>query len=180
MPILAVNQFGQIYQTDPDREDGLGFGYAPECVDQGDLTLGSAYLKSQGIRQKELLRLKQNQAQLDREDAVMKKREKEQKLMNEKRDMAQFRMQENPVMKAAITRKALSMGCSCEYSTPVSGNVMTANGQSGSRGLTRDEKVIRDVMMGKSHSAYQVDPAEHEQHRQRIEAQKRLRLMARR
>jgi len=180
MPILAVNQMGQIISTDPDREDGLGFGYAPECVDQGDLTLGSAYLKSQGIRQQELLRLKRNQQLLDREDAIMQKREEAKKRQAQQRDMAQARMQENPAMKEAITRKALSMGCSCEYSTPMSGNVMTANGLSGRNGLSRDQRVIHDVMMGKTHTAYNTEADEMLQHKHRIEAQRRLRLMAKR
>lgn len=180
MPILAVNQFGQIYQTDPDREDGLGFGYAPECVDQGDLTLGSAYLKSQGIRQQELLKLKRNQTLLDQQDAIIQKRGEAKKRAAIKRDMAQARMQENPAMKEAITRKALSMGCSCEYSTRMSGNVLTANGQSGVKGMSRDQRVIHDVMLGKSHGAYRTEGDEMEQHKHRVEAQRRLRLMAKR
>lgn len=180
MPILAVNQFGQIYQTDPDREDGLGFGYAPECVEQGDLTLGSAYLKSQNVRQNDLIKLRRDQQQLDREDEYMRAQERAKRNEAYRRDTAQLRMLENPQMKMAVLRKAHSMGCECEYSTPISGNVMTANGQAGYKGLNRDQRVLQDVAAGNTHTAYKADPEEVRQHQERIAAQRLLRLKARR
>lgn len=180
MPILAVNEYGQIYQTDPDREDGLGFGYAPECVDQGDLTLGSAYLKSQGVRQQELLQLRRDQRMLDREDAIIRARAQAQKKLEMEKEMAQHRMMENPRMQEAVLRKALSMGCPCEYSTPLDGNVFSANGMNGRNGMSRDQRVIHDVAFGRAHGAYKVDPVEARQHEERIRAQRLLRLNARR
>jgi hypothetical protein len=181
MPILAVDQFGRIYETSPDREDGLGFGQRPECVSQGDLTLGAAYLKSQAVRQRELIQLKRDQRAMDAEDATTRAIAQRSFEARVKRDRAEARMLENPVMREALTRKALAMGCDCEYSTPMSGNVMTANGQSGWRGMSRDAQMIHHAVTGEGvNTAYQVDPEEELQHRQRVEAERLLRLKARR
>jgi hypothetical protein len=180
MSRLAVNQFGQIYATDPDREDGGGYGYTPECVSQQDVTLGSAYLKAQGVRQGDLLKLRRDQQFLDQEEAAQRRIANHNRTIAEKRDMAQARMLENPAMKAAVLKKALGEGCDCEYRTPMSGNVMSANGQFGILGMTPDQQTIHSVAMGRNSGVHRVDPNEARQAAERAAAQKIMRLRARR
>jgi hypothetical protein len=180
MPILAVDQFGHIYQTDPDREDGLGVGYFPGRVYQNDVTLGAAYLTSQKQRTADLLRLKKENKAMDAEDEMTRRIAKAQVQKRKYDEARNTEFLANPEVHAALQKKALQMGCQCEYSTPMSGNVMTANGQNGRNGLNRDQRVMQDVAMGNRHSAYHVDPAEEEQYRHRMEAQRILRVNARR
>jgi|GEM_PF-4000142 len=180
MPILKVDQNGQIYASDPDREDGQGYGYAPECVEQQDLTLGSAYLKSQGVRQAELVKLRRDQRILDHEAEAKKMQTLMMNDRAKKRDMAQVRIMENPVAKNAVMKKALSMGCNCEYKTPMSGNVLSANGQFGIRGMTPDQQTIHSVAMGRDSGVHRVDQGEAQQHQMRIQAERIMRIKARR
>lgn len=182
MPILAVNPHtGQLYATSPDRADGLGFGYAPECETQQDLTLGSAYLKANQRRTADLLKSKRQQEIMDRNDRVQSLAKRQQRVNAQQREAKVLAMMEQPEYKEAALKRAVSMGCSCEYSTKMSGNVLTANGQSGFGGMTRDQQVIHHAVYGMgANTAYKVDSVEAEQHRMRQEAQRLLRLRARR
>lgn len=181
MPILAVNQFGQIYETSPDREDGGGYGGSPECVSQGDLTLGAAYIKSQAARQQELLKQRRDNKYLDAKDATTRMIAFAAAKNAKAKNAAEARLLADPKVQKAATQKALNMGCSCEYSTPMSGNVMTANGQKGWAGMSRDQQVIHYAVTGQgSNVAHRADPAEVAQANQRAQAERILRLKARR
>lgn len=186
MPILALGPNGQLYATSPDREDGLGLGYEPECVDQSDLTLGSVYLKAQEQRRAETLRrYRQNQI-MDAKDNAFQMRSRMIAFAKQKRDAAEARMYENPDMVEAITKKAHAQAmagahCPCEYRTQMSGNAMTHNGQSGWRGMSRDQQAIHHAVTGMGYNvAHAADPEEVRQLQHKLEAERILRVKARR
>lgn len=180
MPILKIDSMGNIYQSSPDREDGGGYGGHPECVSQGDLTLGSAYLKSQESRRNQILKLRRDQKQLDHQEYLQKIQNAELQHRFRQKEARESEMQSDPVMREAGVKKALSMGCPCDYKTPMSGNVMTANGQSGFAGMSRDQQVIHSVVSGRgSAQAFGIDPVEKRQHDMKVAAERAIRLKAR-
>jgi len=171
---------GRLYSSSPDREDGGGYGGHPECVTEGDLTLGSAYLKSQASRRESVLKLRRDQRQLDQDEHAQKIQNHELQQRFRRKEAAEARMLDNPEMREAGVRKAIAMGCSCEYKTPMSGNVMTANGLSGFAGMSRDQQTIHSVVSGHgSGTAFGADPEEVKQHRMKMEAERHLRLKSR-
>jgi hypothetical protein len=181
MPILKVDAMGNLYTSSRDSEDGSGYGDSPVCVPQGDVTLGSAYLKAGAEQRKSLLKSKRDQEWIDNNDRKMAK------IQNIQRGFAKFQerkldhMNSLPHMKDAAIKKALAMGCDCDYSTAMSGNVMTANGQGGWDGMSRDQKTIHYALSGMGRdTSHEVDPIEAQQHREKIQAQRLLRLKARR
>lgn len=183
MPILALGPNGKIYQTSPDRADGLGFGCAPQVVEQQDLTLGSAYLKSQDRRRQELIRAHQNQQILDAQSARAQEVALRKQAEARRRQAAEARMYENPDLVNAVTKRAImnGMGCSGEYSTAMSGNVLTSNGQSGWRGMSRDQKTIHHAITGAgANTAFRPDPEEMRQKQMMKHAENSLRMKARR
>ncbi len=180
MPILRVDSMGRLYSSSSDREDGGGYGGHPECVTEGDLTLGSAYLKSQASRRDSVLKLRRDQRQLDAQEHAQKIQNDELKRRFRVQEAAEARVLENPEMREAGVRKALAMGCSCDYKTPMSGNVMTANGQSGFAGMTRDQQTIHNVVSGMgTNTAFGVDPEEAKQHNMMKAAERQIRLKSR-
>lgn len=180
MPILALGPNGQIYQTSPDRADGLGFGCAPETVDQQDVTLGSAYLKSQARRREELLKAHYQQKILDQRAAQAERLALKREALAKKKERMVASMYENPELVKAVTKKALQMGCDCEYKTAMSGNVMTANGQSGWRGMSRDQQTLHHAVTGMGRNvAYRPDPVEVQQRQAMKRAENALRMKAR-
>lgn len=187
MPILAVDKFGRIYQTSPDREDGLGIHEYPEACDQQDMTLGNAYLKSEARRNDGVMRNRLQQRMMDAEEAAYEQKMRAEYRSKLRREMLhEAIMAENEELQQNRLRKALQMGCACDYSQGVTGNVMSANGQFGEKGLSRDERTIKHALNPAkypSNPAFGVDPAEEEQHRNRMAAyqvlQKRSRGISR-
>lgn len=177
MPILAMDQYGRIYQTSPDRADGLGYGCSPESVPQGDLTLGSAYLKAGAERTAELIRRKRQQDILDHQERQQKIANFNRVQIGKRQAEMEERSLDNPEIQATARKKALAMGCECEYKTSMSGNVMTANGQSGWAGMSRDQQTIHHALTGMgNNTAHRVDPVEAEMFRQNQEAMRIIRL----
>ena len=161
MPILALNQFGQIYETSPDREDGLGYGRSPEVVDQSDLTLGAAYLKAQNERRNSQIHrhhAQKLQDQMDMHHRVMRQRQMGAMHAMEQRHN---KMMEHPVMKQEMIKRAAMQGCACEYKSKLTGNVMTANGMDGWAGMNRDQQAIHHALTGQGNNvAFALDPVE--------------------
>ena len=46
MPILKMDRFGNVYESNPDRHDGTGVGAIPRQVTRGDTFFGDAGEKS--------------------------------------------------------------------------------------------------------------------------------------
>lgn len=181
MPILRVDEMGQIYASSPDREDGGGYGHSPECVPQGDLTLGAAYLKAGASRTNDLLTARRNQEAADRAEEEALRRAKLARKMQKRFEADQEELMHHPAMQEAAVRKALSGPCTCEYKQPLTGNVMTANGLSGWAGMSRDQKTIHNAVLGMGRdTSFSVDPVEARQAQMRKQAEKLLRLKARR
>lgn len=179
MPILAVDQFGRIYSTSPDSEDGTGFGNSPGCVDQTDLTLGSAYLKAQARRRQEHLGAHRAQKLSDEVDRINRANARVRAKAQRQKQIGHNEMMLNPGIQRAAQKKALMAGCSCDYKTSMSGNVMTANGQSGWAGMSRDQQVIHHAVTGMgNNTAHKVDPSEARAHQMRVEATRLMRLNA--
>lgn len=159
MPILAVDQMGRIYQTSGDRADGLGFGAYPTCESQSDTTLGSAYLKSQARRTAELLNRKRNQAILDKREQQMGQARAMRARQIQNQNMQKHLMMQNPDVRRAVLKQGLKVPNSLEYKGPTGGNVMSANGLKGLAGMTRDQQVIHNTVLGLGQAqAHPVDP----------------------
>ena len=175
MPILAVDQFGQLYETSPDRADGKGYKGHATPVAQADVTLGNAYLKAQKQYNAQVAKEKQIQAHLDRQDAIKMARLNQEKVrLRDQRAMSQGLSQNQDYQQAQLRKAVQSgkMGASHDSSYILSGNGMTANGRSGWHGMTRDQKVIHHHMSGlgaKPTVAHQVDP--HELNQARLKQQ---------
>jgi hypothetical protein len=171
MPILAVDQFGKIYETSPDRADGLGYkGHAP-TVSQGDVTLGSAYIKANRDYGLGNVRDARNrQIEDDFEKRERRQARQEQAALHAKQADDQALL-ENELYQRSLLRRAIQMGCSSDYTTQMSGNVMTANGRSGWHGMDQTQKVVNRHLapMGEQ-VAFRPDPVEVEQARQRARA----------
>jgi hypothetical protein len=180
MPILALNQFGQIYETSPDTEDMTGYGRSPHSVDQQDLTLGNAYLKSQAVRRNAQIGRQQAQEIQDTVDAynraVKARRKMEQRLMEER----EAEVMSNPALKQQVLKQAVMQGCKCEETRPLTGNVFSANGMSGWAGMTRDQQAIHHVLSGMGNNvAHALDPMEARQAQMRDYANHVMRSKAR-
>lgn len=181
MPILAVDQFGKIYATSSDRSDGLGFSSQPTPVGQGDLTLGAAYLKSQDARRDSILQSRRAQKIMDAREAKAKEFYMKRKQAEHDRLKREERMLDNPKIQAAAVRKAIGMGCSCEYETQMSGNALSSNGQYGFRGMGRDQETVYHHINGTGRNlAHKVDQVEAKQHEMNKLMSNHLRLKARR
>ena len=183
MPILAVDQNGRIYQTSPDRADGKGYGSSPECVNEGDLTLGSAYLKSQKAQREEVLRQRRAQEILDREDEIARYNAKLRRRQQSRRNQHEAEAALNQDSQQALIKRSMMNGCTCAEPvvTSMSGNGLSHNGRQGWDGMSRDQKTIHHALTGQgSNTAYFSDPIEVEQMRQKAEAERILRLKARR
>jgi hypothetical protein len=111
MPILRVDSMGRLYESSPDRADGLGYGGHAPGVTQGDMTYGATYLKSQQQYQQNVMRDKQMQAAQDRLDAVNRDKLRRQALQNRQREMMQGEFMKNPKVKNAMIKRGLAMGC---------------------------------------------------------------------
>ena len=182
MPILAVDQNGQIYVTSADRADGMGYSSSPECVTVGDLTLGAAYLKSQSRQNQSLLHAHRQQRLVDAKearDATMYRKQIEKEA---RKARAEDAMYANPETQERLLRRAVGMnGCGCEsVPTGMSGNAMTANGQTGFAGMSRDQQTIYNALTGRGNAtAFGVDPVEQEQAQHKMRANRILRSKAR-
>ena len=166
-----MDQFGRIYESDPNRADGGGFGKHATPVTQGDVTLGSAYLKSQAAQHTEAIK-EQKIRHLEDQQARQKLRSERDELARIKIKAAnEAELASNRQYQQNLQRKALSMGCDCNQARPLTGNVMTANGQFGYAGMNRSQKTIHERTMGAPVvSAFQVDPIEAEQARMKQQA----------
>jgi hypothetical protein len=148
MPILRVDQFGRIYESSPDREDGLGYKGHAQPVTQGDVTLGSAFAKANKaynesvVREHQTRRLEDYNTKQQRETARRIAATKRVNAMNENR------LRDNEAYQNHLKAKAVSMGCAHNYHDEMSGNRLTANGQSGINGMSRDQKAIHLAYYG--------------------------------
>lgn len=161
MPILAIDDQGQIYEASPDRPDGKGYkGHAAQ-VGQSDLTLGNAYLKSACELRNRVLEEKRNQA--DIEIVERRERNKQREILQKKRDLAmnEDELMRNDLYQRNRVRAAVQMGCKCSPSTALSGDGLTANGRKGWDGMNRDQQAIHHHLTGMgTNTAHPVDPIE--------------------
>ena len=172
MPILAVDQFGRLYETSPDRDDGLGYKSHARPVTTGDLTLGSAYLKSQATYNQTVMKERDALLRQDQQDRLEAKRAHDQRMKVMRREMIQNTMGQDETVKRNQLEKALSQGYSCGCKSALSGNPLTANGQSGYQGLDRTQKALihRTTGLGED-VTYKVDPVELYQRQMEAQAQ---------
>lgn len=166
MPILRVDNLGRIYQTSRDREDGGGFSSYASPVTQGDVTLGSAYVKAAREVRNVNIRNSQINGILD-EQAKNRALQAQYQVAQARANAAsQNRLRENDLYKKNQIKRAVSMGCSCDISTPLTGNHLTANGQFGYKGMSRDQKAIHEHFAGvPKFSAHRVNEQELQQKR---------------
>jgi hypothetical protein len=173
MPILAVDSMGRIYETSPDREDGQGIKEYPSSCDQQDNTLGNAYLKDQARRRDLVMRERLSQefeAQKAKMHQMALRQQKMGAMVRERMEQAAMN---DPRIKQNQIRRALSMGCKCEHEVGVMGNVMSANGQKGYKGMSRDQQTLHHALNPSAfpkNTAFGVDPVEQKQFAERVKA----------
>jgi hypothetical protein len=167
MPMLAIDNKGNFYQTSGDRGDGLGFGSYPTPVGQTDVTLGAAYLKAQAERTRSQLFRAQAQRMQDRNDQVMAGVARDRRQMAARKEAAMASYTQHPVVQEQLLKRAIQMGCDCGAKSKANGNELTANGQFGWRGMSRDQQIIHHELtegrMGADVSR-RADPMEVRQH----------------
>lgn len=177
MPILAVNQFGQVYETSPDREDGLGIKDYPSEIQQQDCTLGQAYLKSEAAQRDFVMRERQSR-KLEQAKDEARRAEAHRRYASQKRQEAKMgNILNQPDIIQHQLKKALQMGCACDYTQGVNGNVMSANGKIGYQGMSRDQQTIHYALNPTKYGtnpAHSVDPEEQRQYEQRMGAYRML------
>ena len=149
MPILRVDQFGRIYQSDPNREDGLGYGGHAYPVTQGDLTLGSAYIKASRDYNNQVTKDARNRR---RDDAKQKSQDQRasaaRELAQDQQEKAR-ELQDCELYRRKMANEAVTLGCECKTLPSVmSGDGMTANGQTGFNGMSRDQQTIHNHYLG--------------------------------
>jgi hypothetical protein len=156
-----MDQMGNLYQVSGDRADGLGFGHYPTSVSQTDVTLGAAYLKAQGQRtHDQITRMRAQKAQ-DNRDALMGRLAADRKRSITRREAAMGAIARHPVVMDRLTRQALQMGHCDGCCNGMNGNTLTANGQSGWRGMSRDQQIIHHTLTGMGADvSRRVDPVE--------------------
>lgn len=181
MPILAVDQFGRIYETSRDRADGLGYEKYPDCVTEGDVTLGAAYLKSQSRRREDNIKRHRDQQVLDQNEKMIMKQKQNMKDQRRREEMVEAEMLQNPMVQQRLMQRAAMNGCNCKsIPTAISGNALSSNGMSGFNGMSRDQQSIHHAVTGMGrNTAHAVDPMEMKQAKMRAEAQKILMAKAR-
>lgn len=148
MSRLAVDNMGRIYQVNGDRDDGQGSGTYPTCQSQSDTTLGNAYLQAQSKRSADLIRAKKQQEIMNFNDEMAKRAAKLKKRQMIARDNAMGAIQRDPRVKEGLLRKAIQMGCKCDDQSAQMNGRLTANGESGWRGMTRDQQIIHHELTG--------------------------------
>lgn len=155
MPILKVDQFGRIYESSPDREDGGGYGRHATPVTQGDVTLGAAYLKANKNYQDEVLKnaqMRKMEAEERNRQIHMAKR-KAAVLRNQAYNEA--RLRENEAYQQHLTKKALQMGSGCKGMG------------CGCENMTRDQKALHAYLSGTGvDSSYMISKTEIAQKRE--------------
>lgn len=158
MPILRMDQFGRIYESSPDREDGLGYKGHATPVTQGDVTLGSAYIKSNRELREQALREARLKKMEEAEAARQRKIAREKAMQARVKAMKEDRLLQNEAYQENLKKKALQMGCACtEMKDSLVGNKLTANGQTGYAGMSRDQQAIHRHLSGMGvGKAYQI------------------------
>ena len=148
MPILRVDQFGRIYESSPDREDGLGYKGHATPVSQGDLTLGSAYAKSNKALNEQVMREKRLRKAEDAQAAQQREVARRKAMANRIKAASDQKLRDNESYQNYLKGKAISMGCPCTLDNKLSGNGLTANGRTGIAGMSRDQQAIHRAYHG--------------------------------
>lgn len=177
MPILAVDKFGQIYETSPDREDGLGIKDYPENAYQLDCTLGNAYLKSEAKQREFALKERQSRKLEEARDMAHRAEQMRRHKAQLQHEAKMGRMMNDPEIHKQQVRRAVQQGCKCEYKQGITGNAMSANGLMGYHGMSRDQQVVHHALNPhkyKHNPAFGIDAEEQKQHQMRTEAYRLL------
>lgn len=176
---LAVDHLGRVYEMSSDRADGLGNGKYPSCQSQSDLTLGNAYLKAQADRRVDLLRKQRQNQIITAQDEINAVRAKQSKAQAQMREDAKALIDQHPVVKQNLLKKALQMGCSCDQSNQMAGK-LTANGETGWNGMNRDQKIIHHELVGMGYDvSHRSDPTQMRNHQMMKRAENLMRIKAR-
>lgn len=179
MSRLAVDNMGRIYSVNGDRADGLGGGTYPTCESQSDTTLGNAYLRAQARRTTDLLKAKRQNQILSYQDKVAAGKLAAQNKAIVAADNAFGMIQRDPRVKKSLIKRAVQMGCPCDKSEQM-GSKMTANGEMGWRGMSRDQKIIHHELVGMGYDvSRKADASQVKQHLMKQQAENLMRIKAR-
>lgn len=135
MPILAMDQFGRVYETDPDQPDGSGYKGATPCVEYTkDVVLGGS------TRREEIKRNAFSNAEADynrrmdrMEEERCRIRAEKQKIQDEI-DAREDEEAQKPENQRTLLQRAAEQGT---LGWLTSG--MSANGEMGAYGRTKEQ-----------------------------------------
>lgn len=135
MPILAMDQFGRVYETDPDQPDGSGYKGATPCVEYTkDVVLGGS------TRREEIKRNAFSNAEADYnrrmdrlEEDRCRMRAERQKIQDEI-DAREDEEAQKPENQRTLLQRAAEQG-TLGWLTPG----MSANGEMGAYGRTKEQ-----------------------------------------
>jgi hypothetical protein len=150
MPILAVDKMGRLYETDRDRHDGLGYGSSPEVSPEfGDVTYGSAYLKAGQNRTSNQIKNHMGNKLMENHERYEQLGARKIRAMQQRQEMAEMQMAQNPIVQQNLIKRALNMGCGNVQNTPgTTTNALTTNGMSGYLGMTPDQQNAAQILTG--------------------------------
>jgi len=143
MPILAIDKFGNYYETDPDSSEGDGCKGVTPTSGGGDVTFDGSVNRAERIRQADSANAAMGFAAIDAAeayDAANKRRV--QVIQNARNEEANFNAH-TPANLAQLVGTGLKqsqmLNSVIEGRVGLSGNGMTSNGLTGKAGMGRQE-----------------------------------------
>lgn len=186
MGYLKRDKQGRIYETSPDLQNG-GFKGYPTPVDSAkDNTLGASHTRAVNDVTSQQRSTQYQNAVIDQTEFEKSKIYNQRKAQAKRLKAQREELLSRPEYQEQLLRKALTQQDSGNnYKVGLSGYGLTPNGQMGERGLTDNQKAIKDAVFGNATTlAPRISQLEAEQHRLNNIKQARLfeqaRLEARR
>lgn len=144
MPILAIDKYGRLYESDPDRHDGKGYKGKVPKVNYGDVTLGSAYLKSENDRINLERKSQAGQREFDKQESLKAHAEKQRRQRIHTSKRAALASTQNQASQDFLTLKGVIQTIREESPTKIglSGDGLSSDG-------TGKTPISKNFMVGK-------------------------------
>jgi hypothetical protein len=160
MPILALDQFGNIHESDRDRSDGKGFNRSPSAVARRDNTLDNSHLISEHQQEADVAYNRAADAVTDAFDRRVSRARAGERQAQAARNARDEDTVNSQSYRELMTKRAMGTHDDhCQCTTMMSGHGLTANGQKGYAGMSRDDRAIHKHLngLGAAPAAYQQD-----------------------
>lgn len=110
MPILAIDKFGNFYETDPDMSDGTGCKCEPPKSKGGDVTLDNSIAKAESKRQADQAYENALKAHEDHVANQIKAQENQQRHIEQQASSKKAFIENLPAFKEAAMKEGLKQG----------------------------------------------------------------------